>query len=325
MPPTPVKQMNPRRRAAVMANIRQQNGERSNRSLAQDWRVTAKNVISEDASEDELRKWQKNPGRFDIQGVDTRLKQRRPATLGIGKPLRKVRTTKKGSDVIGPRPTGIVRNNLRKIWGQVYGDVELGDFDTWISEQSDKTYSEAKADLLRSRGARRTLEMSAREQARHEEEMASHEIELDEQACEYHISECERGDMDDCRIACKECGDDESCQIAQSHTAPKKAKAPETNNAIKIISSNMPDGYEIHKWSYIDRTGKVTAHAVYFEEEPVFDQNKTFKSLTDARKAVKEHADTQRLLKQVRAERAYFEKHGHLGKTGYLPRPKDKE
>ena len=105
------------------------------------------------------------------------------------------------------------------------------------------------------------------------------------------------------------------------NAAPVKAKKPEqktTKDSVKIITNNMPDGYEIHKWSYKDHAGKHTVHAVIFEGEPVFGQNKTFGSLTDARKAVKEHADTQRLLKQVREEREYFEKHGNLGKSGYI-------
>jgi len=89
-------------------------------------------------------------------------------------------------------------------------------------------------------------------------------------------------------------------------------------DSVKIITKNLPNGYEIHKWSYIDRAGKQTVHAVIFEGEPIFGQNKTFGSLTDARKAVKEHSDTQRLLKQVREEREYFKKYGHLGKTGYI-------
>lgn len=98
----------------------------------------------------------------------------------------------------------------------------------------------------------------------------------------------------------------------------KKKKAAKKQDSVKIITKNLPDGYEIHKWSYVDRAGKQTVHAVIFEGNPAFGQNKTFTSLTDARKAVKEHADTQRLRKQIREEREYFEKHGHLGKTGYL-------
>lgn len=98
----------------------------------------------------------------------------------------------------------------------------------------------------------------------------------------------------------------------------EKAKLSKKQDSVKIITDKMPDGYEIHKWSYIDRAGKQTVHAVLFEGKPVFGQNKTFGSLTDARKAVKEHDDTQRLREQVRKEREYFEKHGHLGKTGYI-------
>ncbi len=56
---------------------------------------------------------------------------------------------------------------------------------------------------------------------------------------------------------------------------------------------------------------------------PIFDQNKTFKSLTDARKALKAHADTERLRRQIKQEREHFEKHGNLGKTGYI-KPKAK-
>ena len=80
----------------------------------------------------------------------------------------------------------------------------------------------------------------------------------------------------------------------------------------------MPKGYEIRKWSYTDHAGKHTAHAVILEGKPVLGQNKTFSSLPDARKAVKEHADTQRLKKQVKEERAHFKKYGNLGKTGYI-------
>ena len=81
---------------------------------------------------------------------------------------------------------------------------------------------------------------------------------------------------------------------------------------IKVITKNLPKGYEIHKWSYEDYTGKHNVHAIYFEGVPVFDQNKVFGSLTSARKAVKEHADTQRLLARVREERVFFEKHGYM-------------
>ena len=85
----------------------------------------------------------------------------------------------------------------------------------------------------------------------------------------------------------------------------------------------MPAGYEIRKWSFEDNAGKHTAHAVLFQGKSAFGQNKTFKSLTDARKAVKEHADTQRLRKQIKEERAHLAKHGNLGKTGYI-KPKAK-
>jgi hypothetical protein len=79
----------------------------------------------------------------------------------------------------------------------------------------------------------------------------------------------------------------------------KKQNAAKKQDSVKIITKNLPDGYEIHKWSYVDRAGKQTVHAVLFEGNPVLGQNKTFKSITDARKAVKEHADTQRLRKQI--------------------------
>ena len=98
----------------------------------------------------------------------------------------------------------------------------------------------------------------------------------------------------------------------------------ESSNDVKKITNNMPAGYAIHKWSYEDRTGKVTAHAVMFKGNPVafagvrHPQNKTFKSLTDARKALKEHLDTERLKEQVKTERAHLAKHGNIGKTGYI-------
>ncbi|MHC1623806.1 MAG: hypothetical protein ACXQTR_04360 [Candidatus Methanospirareceae archaeon] len=141
----------------------------------------------------------------------------------IGTPLKKTRKTKKSSDVIGERPTGIVRKNLHKLWGQVHGDDQIGDFDTWMSEQSDKTYSEAKSDLLR-RGSRRQTEMTPGEQAQHEREQAKHEIEMEEQSCEFHIGGCDRGDINDCRIACEECGDDESCEAENEMEDAKKRK-----------------------------------------------------------------------------------------------------
>jgi len=130
----------------------------------------------------------------------------------IGKPLKKTPKTKKSSDVIGERPTGIVRNHLHKLWGQVHGDEQIGDFDTWMSEQSDKTYAEAKADLLR-RGERRQVEMTSGEQARYEREKARYEEEMSVQSCDFHIKECDRGDLDDCRIACTECKDDNACDV----------------------------------------------------------------------------------------------------------------
>ena len=84
------------------------------------------------------------------------------------------------------------------------------------------------------------------------------------------------------------------------------------------MTNNLPTGYSIHKWKYNDRGNKHNAHAIYLTDKPVFNQNKVFESLTDARKAVKLHVDTERLKKQVKKEMEYFKKHGNLGKTGYL-------
>ena len=90
-------------------------------------------------------------------------------------------------------------------------------------------------------------------------------------------------------------------------------------NSVKSITNNLPEGYVIRKWRHEDNYGhKLTSYAVYLRGTPVFPQNKTFSTLTAARKAVKEHADTERLRKQIQEERAYFEKYGNLGKTGYI-------
>ena len=98
-------------------------------------------------------------------------------------------------------------------------------------------------------------------------------------------------------------------------TTPKSKE----KNGINSITNNLPEGYVIRKWRHEDKYGhKLTSYAVYLRGTPVFPQNKTFSTLTAARKAVKEHADTERLRKQIQEERAYFEKYGNLGKTGYI-------
>lgn len=99
---------------------------------------------------------------------------------------------------------------------------------------------------------------------------------------------------------------------------PAKAKEPEPKptkpeDSIKIITNNMPDGYEIHKWSYTDSAGKHTVHAVIFEDKPAFGQNKTFDSLTDARKAAKEHASNERSRQRNIADRKQLEEKGYIG------------
>jgi len=104
---------------------------------------------------------------------------------------------------------------------------------------------------------------------------------------------------------------------------PKPTQKSKEKNGIKSITNNLPKGYEIRKWRHEDDYGhRMTSYAVYLHGKPVFHQNKTFSNLPSARKAAKEHADTERLRKQIREERTYFEKHGNLGKTGYIRKSK---
>lgn len=87
---------------------------------------------------------------------------------------------------------------------------------------------------------------------------------------------------------------------------------------ITIITKGMPKGYSIHKWSYIDNAGKQTVHALYFNDNPVFNQNKTFSTLPETRKALKEHVSTEKSKIQNKRDREYFKKYGNLRKTGYI-------
>ena len=83
-----------------------------------------------------------------------------------------------------------------------------------------------------------------------------------------------------------------------------------SSNGVTVITINMPPGYEVCKWKYENRTGKHTAYAVMYMGKAVFGQNKTFASLTAARKAIKSHTDTERTKARIRAEREHFEKYG---------------
>ena len=145
--------------------------------------------------------------------------------------------------------------------------------------------------------------------------------------CDVAIGNCGAGFHDECVDACR-CGDQAACDVKvpkkkQAAKPKAKAKKPKTE-AVTTITNKMPSGYEIRKWRHEDSYGhKVTSHAVMHRGRPIFDQNKTFKSLTDARKALKAHADTERLRRQIKQEREHFEKHGNLGKTGYI-KPKAK-
>lgn len=241
-----VSKMPRRQQKAVMAAITDRQNSRSQRSISLDARRTARNTL--DPAIDDIHPWNQAPGRYDVQGVDTKQPKEKEVMAvhplaspkkADYKPAKKTYKTKKSSDVIGERPTGIVRNHLRNLWGQVHGDEQIGDFDTWLSEQSDKTYGEAKADLLR-RGARRQTEMTKGESARHEREKAKREAEMDSQSCDFHIGECDSGDLDDCRIACKECEDDDSCEEEKRLEAVKKRKSsiPEGMVAQKSLTGS---------------------------------------------------------------------------------------
>jgi hypothetical protein len=69
---------------------------------------------------------------------------------------------------------------------------------------------------------------------------------------------------------------------------------------IKNITKGLPIEYKIVYWESEDRYGKHKYYVPYYKNKPIFNQNTTFKTLTETRKKIKTHAENIQMRKSVK-------------------------
>lgn len=145
-------------------------------------------------------------------------------------------------DVIGSPPNPIMKMQLTRLWKEVLGAGDIGDFETFMNEASDLTYREAREKLLRTYGTPWRL---------HVRSAGDIEGAFHAQMCESAAEECGKGDVQACRVACEECGIVDLCP-------PRKAIKPIVIPTLRPVQKlrkapvTMPIE-EIHK--YLEERG----------------------------------------------------------------------
>ncbi len=117
-------------------------------------------------------------------------------------------------DVIGSPPNFIMKLQLFKLWKDVLGAEDIGDFETFMKEASDLTYDEAKEKLFRTYGQPKQMTsgyLSAK--------ASDAEARIHAGMCDSAAEECDKGNPEACRVACQDCGITEFC--------PPQPKKPE--------------------------------------------------------------------------------------------------
>ncbi len=113
-------------------------------------------------------------------------------------------------DVIGDPPNFIMKLQLFKLWKEVLGAEDIGDFETFMKEAADLTYDEAKEKLLKTYG--QPTQMTPGKEARYFGAKASGaEEKLHAGMCSSAVEECGNGNPEACKVACEECGIEEFC------------------------------------------------------------------------------------------------------------------
>ena len=96
-------------------------------------------------------------------------------------------------DVIGNPPNSIMRMQLLKLWKEVLGSDDVGDFRTFMKEATNLTYDEAKRKLLKTYGTPERIQLKSVKDV----EEAFHG-----QMCEEAEQQCGKGDAEACRTGC---------------------------------------------------------------------------------------------------------------------------
>lgn len=127
-------------------------------------------------------------------------------------------------DVIGSPPNPIMKMQLTRLWKEVLGAGDIGDFETFMNEASDLTYREAREKLLRTYGTPGRL---------HVRSAGDIEGAFHVQMCESAAEECDKGNPEACRVACQDCGITEFCPPQPKKPEPEVK--PEPKETVKPI------------------------------------------------------------------------------------------
>lgn len=106
-------------------------------------------------------------------------------------------------DVIGDPPNPIMKMQLQKLWTDVRGASDIGDFRTFMKDAADRTYTDAKAKLLREYGTPIGLQVKG---------LSDIEAKLRSDMCGSAMEACRQGDTSACKVACNDCGITEACK-----------------------------------------------------------------------------------------------------------------
>gem|GEM_PF-1362690 len=133
-------------------------------------------------------------------------------------------------DVIGDPPNSIMRMQLLKLWKEVLGFEDVGDFRTFMKEAVDLTYDEARRKLLKTYGTPERIQMKSVKDV----EEAFHG-----QMCEGAEEQCGKGDAEACRTACEDCGIEEVCAPAEKRPAVTWRNFPDHKSETKAVKEAL--------------------------------------------------------------------------------------
>lgn len=194
--------------------------------VKQPWEMTLKEYI-------DMRS--EHAGAFDFgfpqyhkSHVEEAIKQGLPVPEKVLKEYPDLMNLKKNpGDIIGDKPNPIMKQQLLKLWKQLLGAEDIGDFETFMKEVSDLTYHEAKEKLLKTYGSPKGKEGEKAAKA-------------EAQACDYAMEQCNEGVNEACTTACQDCHIKEACEKAPiDMTGLVEDKTGERTSRLRIDSGAL--------------------------------------------------------------------------------------